>query len=81
MISDAGHRVRRLPPYSPFLNPIEEVFAQCKNSVPRKQTHSNEALQAAMDESADEITPDNLLAYYNHTVDFLVPCISRNDIF
>ncbi len=37
----AGHRIMFLPPYSPFLNPIENVFAQWKQNV-RSTRNSNE---------------------------------------
>ena len=38
-ISDAGHIIEFLPPYSPQLNPIEHKWAQAK--AIRKQKHSS----------------------------------------
>jgi len=38
-ISDAGHILEFLPPYSPQLNPIEHKWAQAK--AIRKQKHSS----------------------------------------
>jgi transposase len=36
-----GHRLVTLPPYSPFLNPIENAFSKCENFV-RSATPQNE---------------------------------------
>jgi len=33
LVEEAGHQMKFLPPYSPFLNPIENVFNQWKNTV------------------------------------------------
>ncbi|MCP5019015.1 MAG: hypothetical protein GY938_27610 [Ketobacter sp.] len=44
MIFENGHIVEFLPPYSPFLNPIENVFSKWKNIVERDRNSSEDKL-------------------------------------
>ncbi|RHZ98508.1 hypothetical protein D1920_16470 [Rhodopseudomonas palustris] len=46
MIREAGPRLRYLPPYSPDLNPIEQVFAKIKHWM-RIAQHARSTLLAA----------------------------------
>ena len=43
-IEAAGAELRFLPPYSPDLNPIEQVFAKLKHLLRRAQARTKEAL-------------------------------------
>ena len=80
LLSEYGHTVKRLPPYSPFLNPIEEVFSLWKHGVQRRQAHEAATLQTAMDQAMDDITTDKIINYHNHAQSFWNPCIDKQDI-
>ncbi|KII61706.1 hypothetical protein RF11_09366 [Thelohanellus kitauei] len=75
------YRVRYLPPYSPFLNPCEEVFSQMKNSVRRNgPLNGNNDLTQRMVSSCTEITTDNLQRYLLHAESFFQKCLNLEDI-
>ena len=42
LITEAGHRLLFLPPYSPHLNPIENLWANIKRSWQNSNSHSLE---------------------------------------
>ena len=43
------------PPYSPFLNPIEELFSACRSKVYDRQPYERLTLLEAMEEACDDI--------------------------
>ena len=54
-----GWEWRFLPPYSPFLNPIECLFSQWKNHVKRSEPEDLEELDAATREVINVVTADH----------------------
>jgi transposase len=64
-----------LPPYSPFLNPIEYAFAKIKKKV-RKAIFTNQAeLQSAIEEAINDITAKDIEGWYAHTQAFFIQCL------
>lgn len=55
-----------LPPYSPDLNPIEQVFSQIKNELRRRRLRTCDELWTAFGESLDWITPTQAAHYFQH---------------
>jgi transposase len=55
-IKARGTELRFLPPYSPDLNPIEQVFAKLKNLVRTAAPRSLEALWNTMGDSLGQFT-------------------------
>ena len=53
------------PPYSPYLNPIEEVFSQIKRNI-RKSYINETNIIIRVQKSISEVTPSQLKNYYNH---------------
>jgi transposase len=47
------------PPYSPFLNPIENLFNQWKNLIKRSEPQNEDQLYEAVENSSEKITPEN----------------------
>ena len=56
-----------LPPYSPDLNPIEQVFSKIKTALRRRELRTITALENAFGESLDWITPTDALHYFEHS--------------
>ena len=79
-ITNYGHQVKRLPPYSPFLNPIEEVFSLWKQGVRARQTDDNCSLSIAMIEAEKDITHEKIYQFYKHAVAFYNDCLAKKDI-
>ena len=89
-----------LPPYSPMLNPIEEVINDIKYEIKKElsTTYLNDRLKVAnmpfrMKEQArmqildnalkaalQVVTPDKVLAHYNHTLQFIPMCIEGKEV-
>jgi hypothetical protein len=67
-VYDSGAIIRFLPPYSPDLNPIEEVFAQVKHYLRQNDV----VLQAARDPSPliwdafGQIASSDCIGYMHH---------------
>lgn len=65
-IRRVGAKVRFLPPYSPELNPIEELWSKFKWSIrsdrPRTVTEMYQAVQRAI----QTISVENIAAWFNH---------------
>ena len=58
-----------LPVYSPDLNPVEEAFLKLKYLVKyRYQCIFHRNLELALPHALDDITPNDLLGYYHHTL-------------
>ena len=66
LIEAAGAAVLFLPPYSPDLNPIENVFAKVKNSLRSLACRTKEALWNSMQSVLDQITPTDAANCFRH---------------
>lgn len=69
-----------LPPYSPFLNPIEEFFSAWRWKVYDRQPHTQMTLLAAMDAACEDITVDACRGWIRHSKRFFPRCIARENI-
>jgi transposase len=75
-----GHVIKYLPPYSPFLNPIENLFSQWKQMV-RSSDPNNEALLfSIIDDTFQQITQNNCANYYRHMLNVLSRCVNKEPI-
>jgi hypothetical protein len=63
-----------LPPYSPFFNPIENMFSQWKNYVKREEPKNNAELLTAMHRGCELITPENCSNYVVKVNDNCMQC-------
>ncbi len=72
--------VEYLPPYSPFLNPIEEFFSSWRWKVYDRHPHSQMALLVAMDAACDDITAESCRGWIRHSRRYFPRCIARDDI-
>jgi transposase len=69
-----------LPPYSPFLNPIEEVFAQWKNFISGARNENENDLNKSIVSGFNSITEGQVKNYVRHMRIYLRKCIERNVI-
>ncbi|XP_029681515.1 uncharacterized protein [Takifugu rubripes] len=67
-----------LPPYSPFLNPIEEFFSAWRWKVYDRDTQVT--LLAAMDAACQDNTADSCRAWIRHARRYYPRCLAREDI-
>ena len=66
-----------LPPYSPFLNPIEELFSTWRWKVYDRHPHEQVTLLQAMDEACNTITADQCQAWIRHARRFFQRVLSK----
>lgn len=66
-IEAAGAELRYLPPYSPDLNPIEQVFAKLKALLRKIAARSVEALWTAIGQLLSQFAPDECANYFRNS--------------
>jgi len=66
LIEDTGAELRYLPPYSPDLNPIEQVFSKVKQLLRSLAHRTKEALWGAMQTVLDAVTPSDAVNCFRH---------------
>jgi transposase len=66
LIEGAGATVRYLPPYSPDLNPIEQVFAKLKALLRKAKERTVEGLWSFLGRVLDAFGPEECRNYLRH---------------
>ena len=63
-VEAAGAQVVPLPPYSPDLTPIEEMFSKVKGSMRSAAARTKEAVYAAFGSALHDVTPENIAGWF-----------------
>ena len=63
-IEAVGARVMFLPPYSPELNPIEEMWSKLKSLLRREEARTLRTLVLALERSSTAITSSDLVGWF-----------------
>jgi transposase len=63
-VEAAGARVVPLPPYSPDLTPIEEMFSKVKGSMRSAAARTKEAVYAAFGSALHDVTLENISGWF-----------------
>lgn len=69
-----------LPPYSPFLNPIEEFFSAWRWKVYERHPTQQIPLLQAMGEACGDVTGEACQGFMRHTRRFFPRCLAQEDI-
>ncbi|XP_046698560.1 uncharacterized protein LOC124381187 [Silurus meridionalis] len=69
-----------LPPYSPFLNPIEEFFSSWRWKVYDRQPYTREDLLRAMELACVDIPVEAFQGWIRHSRAFFPRCLARDNI-
>jgi len=75
-----GFRVLYLPPYCPFLNPIENCFSKWKNLVIRSACTTEVQLKYRIESAFNEITTSDCNGYYQNMFKYLNMSSNRETI-
>jgi transposase len=76
-----GHRILPLPPYSPFLNPVENLFSQWKNFIRRQSPSTRDHLMSLFKQGEKSVTQHDCESYFRHTIVLLsTHCLERKPI-
>ena len=79
-VAEVGHTLLFLPPYSPFLNPIENLFHQWKTIVRLSNPKDEMELDRCMVEATTKITTEQLKNYCRHSKTYQTRCLQREPI-
>ena len=63
-VEEAGARVVPLPPYSPDLTPIEEMFSKVKGAMRSAAGRTKEAVYAAFGSALHDVTPEDIAGWF-----------------
>lgn len=66
-----GYNVLYLPPYCPFLNPIENCFSKWKNIVSRNNCLNEAQLKIKISSAFFDISPSDCNGYYRNMLKYL----------
>lgn len=73
-------RLEYLPPYSPFLNPIENMFSKWKEIVGRAKPQNETELMQAIKDGANLITKEDCDGYYRNMLRYVRKCCNGEEI-
>ena len=80
LIEMSNHQLVFLPPYSPFLNPIEEVFSKFKNYIKGTTHETLFELERCILTGFTMITEEDCIGYFNHMRTYISPSIQSQII-
>lgn len=69
-----------LPPYSPFLNPIEEFFSAWRWKVYERNPQGRVPLLQAMEEACGDVSVEACQGFIRHSRRFFQRCLDREHI-
>ncbi|KAG2195256.1 hypothetical protein INT47_007985 [Mucor saturninus] len=76
LIEERGYKCVYLPPYSPFLNPIEEFWSKVKSGIKRNPLDTGDHLTPRIMESVTNVTLQDCRGWIRHSVSFFPRCIA-----
>ena len=79
-IIEEGCEVKYLPPYSPFLNPIENLFSKWKTIVKRANPQNEGELMTAIQQGASLITSQDCDGYFCNMYRYIEKCVLGEEI-
>jgi transposase len=77
LIEERGHKSIYLPPYSPFLNPIEEFWSKVKAGGRRTPLAADDCLTDRICESARKATKKYCKGWIEHSKSFFENCLNE----
>lgn len=79
ILAENGFELIFLPPYTPQLNPIEEIFNMWKHNIKTMNPKTIEELNNAIFSASNLITSENCQSFYSHVRNFVLRGIRRED--
>ena len=74
LVEGRDYKCLYLPPYSPFLNPIEEFWSKVKAGVRRNALTADDRLSNRICESVQMVTRADCQAWIRHALSFFARC-------
>lgn len=80
-VENTSHELAYLPAYSPFFNPIENLFSQWKQLVRNFEPNSEVDLFNAIGNFKNILTEEHCLNYYKNVCNNCVDCINGKKVY
>jgi transposase len=80
LIETSGFAFMYLPPYSPFLNPIENMFSKWKEHVRRTNPTNEQTLMRTIEDGANLISSEDTDGYFRNMLSYIPRCLNRDEI-
>jgi transposase len=80
VFNNSGDELIFLPPYSPFLNPIENMFSKWKNLVKQSLPTNQTQLLDSIDSFSTVITATDCRGYFRNMKSYLYRCLNNEMI-
>ena len=80
LIAAKGAKILFLPAYSPFLNPIENMFNQLKHYIKKLKPETADQVFDAVSKASDAISPADCANYYRNMSKYLLRSLNREII-
>lgn len=81
VVEKEGHHLVFLPAYSPFFNPIENMFSQWKKIVRNAAPKSEVELMTAINDFKNILTEEECANYYQHITNNCIECMAGRDVY
>ncbi|KAG1127903.1 hypothetical protein G6F37_013721 [Rhizopus arrhizus] len=76
-INQRGYKPLFMPPYSPFLNPIEECWSKIKKNIRRNPLDKSDMLTPRIAEACKQFTVADCQGWIRHAESYWDRCIER----
>jgi transposase len=76
LVYNNQHALHFLPPYSPFFNPIENLFSQWKGMVKQANPNSEENLECLIRTMSNLISVENIQSYFRKLSTRALQCLT-----
>ena len=67
-------------PYSPFLNPLEEIWGMWKGMVRQKIRKSETLLCDEIINRSNSVTKGHIKAFFRHSIEFYPKCLAELNV-
>lgn len=76
-INKKGYKPLFMPPYSLFLNPIEECWSKIKNNIRKNHLGSNDTLTSRITEACKTVTTEDCQGWIRHAETYWDICLQK----
>jgi len=80
LLDSFNYRILYLPPYSPFLNPIENMFSKWKEITKRTNPSNETDLMTAISNGSQLVTSDDCVGFFRHMWTYIPRCLNEEEI-
>lgn len=77
IVEERGYKCVYLPPYSPFLNPIEECWSKIKTAYCNDVHDENDSVSKRVYDAACKVTKEDLIGWIQHSLTFFPRCLAK----